>query len=120
MSRGEAVTVYIKTIGAEDEHGDPVETWDPTPVEGALVYETAGSDLQDADRPDGVKVMARIQLPDSAMEAFGRDALEGAKIALTDRGQTEDDAYWVIGSPNYAPVMPTAWNTTVEVGRVDG
>lgn len=117
---GETVTIYFKSSDAEDEYGDPVETWKPQVVEGALVYELAGSDLADADRPDGTRVRARVQLPDECMEMFERDALKGCKIALTDRGQGENDAYWVIGSPNYAPDLPTNWNTTIEVGRTDG
>lgn len=120
MTMTEAVTIFSKSAVSEDEHGDPVETWEPTVVEGALVYELAGSDLNDADRPDGKRVHARVQLPDSSMETLGRDSLKGCKIALTGRGQSEEDAYLVIGSPNYAPDMPTKWNTTVEVGRVDG
>jgi hypothetical protein len=120
MTRGELVTLYFKSSGSEDSHGDPVETWTPQEVEGALVYELAGSDLADADRPDGRRVKARVQLPDAAMAALPRDGLEGCRIALTARGQTAADAYWVIGSPNHAPGMPTAWSTTIEVGRTDG
>lgn len=117
---GETVTIYFKSAGGEDEHGDPVAAFEPQVVEGALVYELAGSDLADADRPDGSRVRARVQLPDSFMETLGRDALKGCKLALADRGQTEEDAYWVIGSPNYGPGLPTGWNTTIEVGRTDG
>ena len=116
----ETVTIYSRSALTEDEHGDPVETWSPTVVAGALVYELAGSDLADADRPDGSRVAARVQLPDSYMSEIGRDELKGSKVTLTDRGQSEDDAYWVIGSPNYAPDLPTWWNTTIELGRVDG
>lgn len=116
----ETVTLYFKSADAEDEHGDPVDVWVPQVIEGALVYELAGSDLDDADRPDGKRVHARVQLPNASMAAFGRDALKGARLALTGRGQSEDDAFWVIGSPNYAPDMPTCWNTTIEVGRTDG
>lgn len=117
----ERVTIYRKSaVPAEDEHGDPIEEWTPTVVDGALVYELSGSDLNAADRPDGTRVHARVQLPAPDMDAFGRDALKGCKLALTDRGQTEDDAYWVIGSPNPALGMPTAWGPTIEVGRVDG
>lgn len=120
MPDGETVTVYTRTVSAEDEYGDPVETWEPTVVEGALVYELSGSDLDDADRPDGVRVSARVQLPDPVMASFGRDALMGARIALTDRGQEEEDALFVSGSPNFAPDLPSDWNTTIEIGRVHG
>ena len=116
----ETVTVYRKSTGGEDEYGDPIVGWVPEVVEGALVYELCGSDLNDADLPDGTRVEARVQLPDSYMSEVGRDSLRGCKVALTDRGQTEDDAYWVIGSPNYAPDLPTSWNTTMNLGRTDG
>lgn len=116
----EQVTVLFRRTGAEDQNGDPVETWEPVEVDGALVYELAGSDLSDADRPDGTRVTARVQLPDSYMETLDRDALKGCKVALTGRGQRLDDAYWVIGSPNHAPGLPTGWDTTIEIGRTDG
>lgn len=118
--QGENVTLYIKSAGEEDAHGDPAVTWTPQEVDGALAYELAGSDLSDADMPDGTRVTARVQLPDATMAGLSRDALKGARIALTDRGQTFDDAYWVIGSPNYAPNLPTGWNTTIALGRTDG
>lgn len=120
MAMSETVTLYARSISGEDENGDPVETWTPTVVEGALVYELAGSDLADADRPDGKRVNARVQLPDEFMSTVGRDSLKGCKLALTSRGQAEEDAYWVIGSPNHAPDMPTKWSTTIEIGKVDG
>jgi len=116
----EPVTIYFKSVAAEDEYGDPVKTWQPVVVEDALVYELAGSDLTDIDRPDGTRVHARIQLPDEYMVTLERDALKGCKVSLTGRGQGENDAYWVIGSPNYAPDLPTRWNTTIEIGRTDG
>ena len=116
----ETVTIYKKSNDGEDDYGDPVEVWNPTEVSGCLVYELAGSDLKDADRPDGTRVTARIQLPDSFMMTVDRDWLKGCKVALTSRGQTEGGAYHVIGSPQYAPDLPTKWNTTIEVGRVDG
>ena len=118
--QGEKVTLYLKSVGGEDSHGDPAVAWTPQEVDGALVYELAGSDLQDADMPDGIRVTARVQFPDEVMAGFTRDALRGARIALTDRGQTLDDAYWVVGSPNYAPDLPTSWNTTITLGRTDG
>lgn len=120
MSSGEAVTVLFPRFGAEDAHGDAVVAWEPVEVGGALVYELAGSDLADADRPDGRRVHARVQLPDQYMSTLRRDALKGCKVALTERGQSARDAYWVIGSPNHAPGMPTEWSTTIELGRVDG
>lgn len=116
----EPVTVYTRSVEAEDQHGDPIETWTPEVVENCLVYELAGSDLADADMPDGTKITARVQFPDSFMANVGRDGLRGCKVALTNRGQTEDDAYWVVGSPSYAPDLPTEWNTTITLGRADG
>lgn len=120
MSMGETVTVLLRTLGGEDANGDPVESWEPFEVDGALVYELSGPDLSDADRPDGTRAVARVQLPESFMEGLGRDALKRGKVALTGRGQGLEDAYWVIGSPNHAPGLPTGWDTTIEVGRTDG
>ena len=120
MSKVESITLWRKSEDGEDEYGDPVGRWEPSTVDGCLVYELAGSDLHDADMPDGIQVTARVQMPDSFMAAAGRDAPRGCKVALTDRGQTFDDAYWVVGSPNYAPDLPTGWNTTITLGRKDG
>ena len=117
---GETVTIWFKSADGEDSHGDPVESWEPARVDGVLVYELAGSDLSDADMPDGVRAEARVQLPDSYMDALGRDQLRGCRISLTDRGQSYDDAYWVVGSPNYAQGLPTGWNTTITLGRKNG
>ena len=114
------MTIFFPSNDGEDEYGDPVTTWRPEAIDGALVYELAGTSLVDIDRPGGMRVYARIQLPDEYMAGLGRDALKGCRIALTGRGQTEDDAYWIVGSPNYAPSMPTRWNTTLEAGRKDG
>lgn len=116
----ETVTILFRKTGGEDSNGDPAIRWVPVEVDGALVYELAGSDLGDADRPDGTRVLARVQLPDSYTETLERDALKGCRIALTGRGQDIDDAYWVIGSPSHGPNLPTQWSTTIEVGRVDG
>lgn len=115
----EAVTVYKRVADAEDEYGDPAERWEPNVVDGCLVYELAGSDLADADRPDGSRVEARVNFPDEWASALPRGWLKGCKVALTDRGQTEENAYRVIGNPNHQE-LPTRWSTTVEVGRTDG
>lgn len=120
MTRGEAVTIYFEAKGEEDEYGDPVVGWNPVVVDDVLVYELAGSDLNDADMPEGVRVDARIQLPDTYMAGLERDSLKGCKVALTDRGQTAEDAFWVIGSPNYQANLPTRWSTTISLGRTDG
>ena len=116
----ETVTVWRRVEGAADEYGEPTHALVPDVVDGCLVYEPHGADLGGADRPDGVRVTARVQLPDSYMSALPRDALRHGKIALTGRGMADEDRLDIVGSPNHGPDLPTRWSTTIEAGVVDG
>jgi hypothetical protein len=116
----ETVTVLKPAESGVDSYGDPIETWEPEEIPGCLVYELSGEDAVDRVRPDGVTVSARVQLPDAAMAGRPRGWLRGCRMALTGRGQEQEDAYDVVGSPERNPGMPTRWGTTIELGRAVG
>lgn len=123
---GETVTVYgLEGPGSdeptEDEHGDPIETWDGgTKVPNVLVMPTAGEDLKDPVRPDGVRVSYRLALPKAFTRSMSPGALRGCMVALSDRGQGLADALKVSGEPDRFMPCPTEWDTLVYVGRTDG
>lgn len=113
---GECVTVYEPTVVGLDAYGDKVRGYEPHVVDDVLVRPLSGSDSGDADRPDGVRVEYALAFPKS----YDGPALRGCKVALTDRGMTEEDALWVSGSPDVVSPCPTRWNMNVEVGRTHG
>lgn len=109
---GETVVVHFRVEGAEDAHGNPVETWATETVEDVLVAPGPRADIADASRPEGVRVVFNLHFPKS----FTR-GLRGARISV--RG---GDPLDVIGDP--APYTlgntPTRWWMPVEVARADG
>lgn len=115
---GEPVSVLTRRRTGEDSMGDPVYAWDPERVENVLVRPLQGSELNDALRPDGVRVRYALAFPRS----YTGD-LSHARVALVARGMDGEDpdaALRVTGNADRTPQSPLAWDRTVEVGRVDG
>ena len=116
----ETVTVLTPVQGATDRYGDPSITWEPTSVDGVLVRPLQGEELNDALRPDGVRVSYVLSFPKSC----GLD-LRNARVALTDRGMSgepkdADKALRVTGTADKTWQSPLEWDRNVEVGRTDG
>lgn len=108
---GERVAVLRCSRAGEDEMGDPFKTWSHEIVDGALERPVTGDDPSDQTRPDGVSFGYSIALPKSYTAAC--DTLEGARIALVDRGmdpEDEDAALIVDGRPDRTMPCPTKWD----------
>lgn len=115
---GETIAVLRPSYGEPDEMGQPAVTWSVETVEGALVRPLSGSELNDALRPDGVRVRYAVSLPKGYHGTLGR-----CRVALVARGMDPADAetaYRVTGPTDETPQSPLAWDRTVEVGRADG
>lgn len=116
---GEKITVLYRLSAGEDDLGEPIFEWTAVDVHGALVRPLSGSDIDDAKRPDGIRVEYSIAMPKSCPSI----PWAHARVALVDRGMDADDiegALRVVGSPDIVTPCPTKWNMIVEVGRVDG
>lgn len=101
--------------------GEPVWEWGHETVDGCLVRPLAGSDLEDAMRPDGVRVEYSVALPKAYTSSMA--PLAHARVALVDRGMDPSDAeaaLRVSGSPDVTRPCPTKWDVIAEVGRVYG
>lgn len=112
---GETIEVLRKTQKGTDSMGEPTYEWVSEQVQNCLVRPLQGADLTDALRPDGVRVSYVVAFPKSYT---GRSTLRGCKVAFPARSNTEP--LWVSGSPDITSPCPTEWDTTAEVGRVDG
>ena len=109
---GEAVEVLRRTQSGTDIMGEPVYTWGAETVDNCLVRPLTGSDLNDAMRPDGVRVRYNVAFPKTYE---GRATLRGCKVSL--RGC---EPLFVVGEPDITNPCPTMWDVVAEVGRVDG
>lgn len=112
---GETVKVWRKEQASTDCMGEPVYTWTAEDVDDCIVRPLAGDNLTDATRPDGVVVSYSVAFPKTYKR---RNSLRGCKVTFRDL--TEKQALHVAGAPDITKPCPTAWDTIVEVGRVDG
>ena len=120
---GETIAVLTRRKTGEDEMGEPVYEWDSERVENVLVRPLSGSDLADSLRPDGIRVSYSLAFPKAWTAGKAPGFLTHRRVALVARGMDERDAdaaLRVSGSPDRTTPCPTAWDTTAEVGRVDG
>ena len=127
---GETVAVLTRRKTGEDEMGEPLYEWDSERVENVLVRPLSGfvrplsgSDLADSLRPDGIRVSYSLAFPKAWTAGKAPGFLTHRRVALVARGMDERDAdaaLRVSGSPDRTVPCPTAWDTTAEVGRVDG
>jgi hypothetical protein len=120
---GETVAVLTRRKTGEDEMGEPVYEWDSERVENVLVRPLAGADLADSLRPDGIRISYSLAFPKAWTAGKAPGFLTHRRVALVARGMDERDAdaaLRVSGSPDRTVPCPTAWDTTAEVGRVDG
>lgn len=115
---GETVAVLTRRSVGTDEMGDPIYDWDAENVPNVLVRPLQSQELNDALRPDGVRVIYALAFP----KTFAGN-LNHARVALITRGMDAskpDDALRVTGNTDKTPQSPLLWDRTVEVGRVDG
>lgn len=120
---GETVTVLTRTLTGTDAMGEPTYSWGGEEVANVLVRPLSGSDLADADRPDGVRAQYSLAFPRSWADGKPPGYLAHARVALTDRGMDANDAdraLRVSGSPDRTPESPLLWDLSCDVGRVDG
>lgn len=120
---GEDVVVLTRTKAGEDELGEPTYTWDGERVSNVLVRPLSGSELTDALRPDGIRVSYELSFPKSWTAGKAPGFLAHRRVALVARGMDgsdADSALRVTGSPDRTIPCPTAWDTSCEIGRVDG
>lgn len=119
--RGERVAVLTRRdTGSRDAMGNEVWEWVPQYVDDVLVRPLSGSDIEQATRPDGVRVRYTLAFP----KTFDMQAadLSRARVALVARGmgETEGESMEVIGWPDVTDPCPTRWNRLVSVGRAEG
>ena len=118
---GERVAVLRRSKTGEDPMGEPVWEWDAETVEGCLVRPLAGTDIDEAARPDGVVAEYSVALPKSYTATMA--PLRHARVALVDRGMDPADAeaaLRVSGSPDVTRPCPTLWDVVLECGRAYG
>lgn len=117
MSLTETVCVFRRTEVGEDSMGEPEYEWASENVSGVLVKPLEGEELNDALRPDGIRVSYRLAFP----KAYTKD-LTHTRIALVERQDSTDleKAFRVSKPADTLKACPTSWNRVVEIGRVDG
>lgn len=116
---GETVTVHFRAKVGTDAMGEPIYEQTHIQVDNVLVRPVdslVNTDIADAERPDGIRVSYVLAFP----KTYDGPSLAHAKISLTARGMGFEDALSVSGSPDILSPCPTAWNMTVNAGRVDG
>lgn len=115
---GEVVAVLTRRKAGEDEMGEPVYAWDAETVQDVLVRPLQGKELNEALRPDGIRVRYALAFP----KTYTGD-LSHARVALVARGMDAgkpEEALRVTGNADKTPQSPLMWDRTVEVGRADG
>lgn len=120
---GETVAVLTRRRTGEDSMGEPVYEWDSEQVENVLVRPLSGADLADSLRPDGIRVSYSLAFPKAWTAGKLPGFLAHRRVALVARGMDghdADSALRVTGSPDRTIPCPTAWDTSCEIGRVDG
>ena len=120
---GETVAVLTRRQTGTDEMGEPVYEWESERVGNVLVRPLSGSDLTEPLRPDGIRVSYSLAFPKAWTAGKAPGFLDHRRVALVDRGMDGADARTALrvsGSPDRTKPCPTAWDTTCEVGRVDG
>lgn len=118
---GERVAVLRRRMAGRDDMGEPVWEWDAETVENCLVRPLAGTDIEEAARPDGVVAEYSVALPKAYTATMG--PLRHARVALVDRGMDPADAeaaLRVSGSPDVTRPCPTLWDVVLECGRAYG
>lgn len=121
--RGETITVLTRAEDELNDMGEPVYEWSATKVDNCLVKPLSGSDIDMAERPDGVEAQYTIAFP----KTYTGPSLVHARVVLSDRvGEVEDateaatTALRVSGAPDITKPCPTAWNMLATVGVVNG
>lgn len=118
---GERVAVLRRRMAGRDDMGEPVWEWSADTVDGCLVRPLPGSDVDEAERPDGVVAEYSVALPKSYTATMA--PLRHARVALVDRGMDPADAeaaLRVSGSPDVTRPCPTLWDVVLECGRAYG
>ena len=110
---GETVAVLTRVRAGEDPMGEPVWGWASELVPDVLVRKVSGSDLNDALRPDGVRVSYALAFPKAWTAGKPLGYLRHARVALVDRGMDASDAEGALrvsGTPDVTRPCPTQWN----------
>ena len=118
---GERVAVLRRSMAGRDDMGEPVWEWDAETVENCLVRPLAGTDIEEAARPDGVEAEYAVALPKTYTASMA--PLRHARVALVDRGMDPGDAEGALrvsGSPDVTRPCPTLWDVVLECGRAYG
>ena len=101
--------------------GEPVWGWVAETVDNCLVRPLAGTDIEEAARPDGVVAEYSVALPKAYTATMA--PLRHARVALVDRGMDPADAEGALrvsGSPDVTRPCPTLWDVALECGRAYG
>ena len=106
----ETVTVFTPGAVGEDEFGEPVYTDTESTVDGVLVRQLSGSELDRAERPDGVQIKYVLAFP----AGYDLSMLENATVAIRDEKPLKVETIVSV------PQSPLPWASRVEVGRADG
>ncbi len=111
MIRGEAVTLYRRVEGEEDEMGEPVTTWEAETVENVLWSQGGSDGLGDGTRPLGTDDEVTVHFPKSYAAGVANCEIEVGGIR-----------YAVVGDPmgHMESLTPGAWNRPVTCRRVEG
>lgn len=119
---GEDVTVYRRTQSGADSMGEPLYAWSAETVSNCLVNVTSGSDQADEVRPDGIRAQCTVALPKAYTEGKPVGYFDHARVSITGRGMADDaDAALIVsGSPMRTSPCPTAWDTKLVCGRMEG
>lgn len=119
---GESVTIYRRTQAGADSMGEPLYVWSAETVDNCLVNVTSGSDQADEVRPDGIRSSCTVALPKAYTKGKPVGYLDHARVSLTGRGMADDaeTALSVSGSPMRTSPCPTAWDTKLVCGRMEG
>lgn len=116
----ETVAVLTRSQTGTDGMGEPTYDWASQEVPGVLVRPVSGAELNDALRPDGIRVSYVLSFPKSCDLSLAH-----ARVALVERGMSGDPenvekALVVTGIPDRTWQSPLEWDRDVEVGRTDG
>lgn len=115
MFPAETVTVLRPTI-TYDERMDPITTWEPETLSGALFDSPSTEDVDEAMRAFGVRVTYRMHVPNGYAAS-----LRGCRIVRErDAGAENPPTYEVVGDPQPLPWSPQPWDRAALLGRVDG
>lgn len=113
MIRGVPVTLRRRVEAGEDEMGEPIASWEPETIDGALWSQGEGDStvLSEGFRPLGTDDTVTVHLPKAYTASVA-----GCEFEI--RGER----YKVEGDPTgYMPELtPGRWNRRVTARRVEG